>query len=88
MSESEKMHWRSSRYDDETQANAALISAAPDLLAACEALLEDRITEFARELKNDVWHSVPNGHGHNLCDVIEKARAALTKATPRHRSKA
>jgi len=42
-----------SRYDDERRANAALIAAAPDLLAAAQAALEDRLG-WRRELRRAV----------------------------------
>lgn len=54
-------------YEDADSANARLIAAAPDLLAALEALLPI--------LDND--HSVCRAYD----DVGEKARAAISKAT-------
>lgn len=52
--------------DDEDDANACLIAAAPDLLAACEAMLE----WVARETDDRDW---PH-------PVLDQARAAIAKA--------
>jgi hypothetical protein len=57
--------------DDERVANARLISAAPDLLDSCEALLR-----FNEELCEDV--SVSTHY-----PGAERARAAIAKATGR-----
>ena len=48
--------------------NASLVAAAPDLLAACEALLRDC---GLREI----------GHGGRMDRAIGAARAAIAKAT-------
>jgi hypothetical protein len=55
--------------DAENEANARLIAAAPDLLAALEAY-----DQFARA--NDDWDD-----GEGMFDFILKARAAIAKAT-------
>ena len=54
---------------EEGEANARLIAAAPDLLAALEAY-----DQFARA--NDDWDD-----GEGMFDFILKARAAIAKAT-------
>jgi len=59
-------------YGEERKANAALIAAAPDLLASLVALLEqDRVKASAIE----------SGPNSILNDVLREARAAIAKAT-------
>jgi hypothetical protein len=54
-------------------ANARLIAAAPDLLEACEELLQDILSPFPREAV--VIAGLGTGNSS-----IEKARAAIAKA--------
>jgi len=57
---------------DEQQANAHLIAAAPDLLAACEDMLDALDAEY------------PNGKAGSKTDAAYQAtRAAIAKATAR-----
>lgn len=59
----------------ESQFNARLIAAAPDMLAALEAICEHANEAWAA-LDHD-YHEVLAG---NLGDAVDQARAALTKA--------
>jgi hypothetical protein len=64
-------------YDDQVQANARLIAAAPELLEALRATVD--LLEEAHQYESD------NGHGGDdgpcpYCDGIDAARAALEKA--------
>ncbi len=55
--------------DERDTANARLIAAAPDLLAACEELLEDQC------------HAIKQcGYDPKDSDTINRARAAIAKA--------
>jgi hypothetical protein len=57
----------------ENEANARLIAAAPDLLAACQQLLKDF---------NQLWLDTTDGeHGEPLDQGPNMARAAIAKAT-------
>lgn len=57
-------------FDPETRANAQLIAAAPVLLAACEALVEDREECGIDEADED----------DPLAIIVRQARAAIAKA--------
>lgn len=67
--------WRESGWIDEAtqRANARLIAAAPDLLAACEAMLAHEVYTYEGNLEARV--TVPR-------DVIDQLRAAIAKARP------
>ena len=57
-----------------TEANARLLSAAPDLLSACRATLENMTS----------WHEeneIRQVEGPCFCATCEMARAAIAKAT-------
>jgi hypothetical protein len=58
-------------YIPETTANARLIAAAPDLLAA----LRDLLSRAEIELDQTEWHE-----GLVNCDILAKSRAAISKA--------
>lgn len=60
--------------ESEEIANANLIAAAPDLLAACEELVSD-----ARALGRD-WEEEVEGMWPDLLKTIENAIAAIAKA--------
>jgi hypothetical protein len=60
--------------DDEADANARLIAAAPELLAA----LEWTTDRFAAAVQHDKAENELADCGH--CGVIEEARAAIRKA--------
>lgn len=59
---------------DEAKANAALIQHAPDLLAACQALLKvaDSCNRFAEEMASHEWT--------RYLEATELARAAIAHA--------
>ena len=61
--------------EQQTAANARLIAAAPELLAACEAVVSDcrEVLEGRESMSMDLIHAIVNG----------KARAAIAKATGR-----
>jgi hypothetical protein len=64
----------------ERQANAHLIAAAPELLAACEMLLDFHV-EVGGELPDDALaelrHAVSRAHGNTaILDALEHARRA------------
>jgi hypothetical protein len=52
---------------EQHEANAALIAAAPELLAACEAAI--------------AWNNDKNGDGFGLQDFMQQIEAAIAKAT-------
>lgn len=54
--------------DDEHAANARLIAAAPDLLAACDRLMV-------------AWEERGVSTAHDWADAVSMARAAIAKAT-------
>jgi len=58
--------WVSERPQEEQEANARLITAAPDLL------------EIARELA--AWEEDPDRYAGDLADLAHDARAAIAKA--------
>jgi len=67
--------------EDVTEANARLIAAAPDLLAALETALP--ILEGHHEALDHDWHVEPNGKPGDpceSCDAIAQARAAIAQA--------
>ena len=63
---------------DEDRANARLIAAAPDLLAALETLVEHFEESHAPELESD--HQGDGPHGCTYCESIPAARAAIANA--------
>ena len=60
----------------EEEANARLIAAAPDLLAACEAL-----DEFQRDYHANTRDDMPGNeyYATRLMAIVNQARAALAK---------
>ena len=62
---------------DETRANATLIAAAPDLLAALRGLLDSLCDSDIDDLED---HDLGQGHDAAGC-VLCEARAAIARAT-------
>lgn len=64
-------YWRADSTEEREQANARLIAAAPDLLAALTHLL-DMMHPHLLDLEGDM--------GRDLADAMQSARTALAKA--------
>ena len=62
--------------DEELAANAHLIAAAPELLAACEAVLDGVSLDVYRIAAADMGRMEPAEHAFDLL------RAAIAKASP------
>jgi hypothetical protein len=78
---------------ERAQANADLIAAAPDLLAACKSLIEDQNDSFYCELCDSHAPKFLSGPGYKTltgeplthregCPIVE-ARAAIARAEGR-----
>jgi hypothetical protein len=62
--------------DDVCAANARLIAAAPDLLAALQAWMTHRSQVFAAHLANK-----PMPPSQRIDEILDQAKAAISKAT-------
>ncbi len=60
---SESTHRRHPHFDDNCEANARLISASPDLLAACEAALEEYSFIYNEEVRSLLTAAIAKAKG-------------------------
>lgn len=62
---------------DEDEANARLITAAPDMLEALQVFVEHRSRVFHAQMRDDL-DSIPTGR---IDEIIDQIHAAIARAT-------